>query len=462
MIRPDEIVLATGGRATGPEPATVFDRVVTDSRQSCEGALFLALQGPHFDGHRFLTEALAKGARGAIVSRTEALPEGLPAWTVPDTLLAYGRLARHVRRREGWRVVGITGSSGKTTTKELIADLAARSLGVVRSPENHNNEVGVPRTLLSVPRGTDLVVIEMGMRGSGQIAWLAEIAEPEVGVITTVGTAHIGLLGSQEAIMEAKGELLAGLPGTGHGIVDGDNPWLARLAARHAGTWQTSASGRPDADLRATAQPVADDGTWHLPVAWDLPDGRRGAARLAMPLPGRHHAVNALAAVGTLLALGLEIPEVLDLPGLGVGGRGQVLTAGAIDVVDESYNANPESMRASLETFCTVPAPRRRVAVLGSMAELGEHAVAAWQDLGRWLADAPIDLIVTVGDEPAILAEAAGKRVVRCTTPGEAVRCLQERLGPGDRVLVKGSRAARLDEVVAGLVLHHEEDHGCC
>lgn len=459
MIRPAEITAATAGFRTGPGGDVPFARVVTDSREPCEGALFVALHGPRFDGHRFIETAIERGATGVLVSRPEAAPEGVPTWVVPDTLVAYGHLARHVRRREGWRVIGITGSSGKTTTKELVADLAARYRSVFRSPENHNNEVGVPRSILSVPAGTEVVVLEMGMRGSGQIALLAEVAEPDIGIITTVGRAHIELLGSQEAIMEAKGELFSGLASGGQAITDGDNPWCDRLAERHAGAWRTSAEGRPDAQIRAAAPLALGETGWLLPVRWDLPDGRAGSSLLTLPLPGSHHAVNALGAIAALLALGLELPESLSLPGLGVGGRGQVLTAGSIDVVDESYNANPESMRASLETFCAVPAARRRMVVLGEMAELGEHAASAWRELARWLASAPIDLVVTVGDGPEALTTTLGNRVIPCATPADAVRCLQERVEPGDRILVKGSRAARLDEVVAGLVLHQEEDH---
>ncbi|MEB3300108.1 MAG: UDP-N-acetylmuramoyl-tripeptide--D-alanyl-D-alanine ligase [Candidatus Sericytochromatia bacterium] len=457
MIAHHEVLEATGATLIGPLPQESFGEVVTDSRRPCPGSLFVALSGPRFDGHDFIPAATTHGAKAVLVSDPTAVPPDVTGYVVPDPLRAYGHIARALRRREGWKIVAVTGSSGKTTTKELIADLLARNAQVVRSPENHNNEVGVPKTLLAVREPTDIVVLEMGMRGRGQIAWLCEVAEPDIAVITTVGQAHIDLLGSQEAIMEAKGEVLAGLKARGQGIVNGDDPWLARLAERHPATWQTSPSGRPEAVIRATGAPAPTEAGWVFPMEWHLPDGRRGTSAVRMHLPGRHHVANALAAAGALLAAGHHLPSRLDLPALGVGGRGRVLSADGVDVVDESYNANPESVRASLETFCATPALKRRIAVLGGMAELGAHAGPAWQALAAWLASAPVDLIVAVGEGPHALADHPGLRVLRCKDSGEAVACLQGLLAPGDRVLIKGSRAARLDEVVAGLALQREE-----
>lgn len=421
-----------------------------DSRAVQPGDLFVAIPGRRVDGHDFVGQAVARGAAAAMVSR---LPVGLaPALIlVEDTVAALGRLAAGWRRRLDPTVVAVTGSVGKTTTKDLTAAVLGRRFPVLRSEGNLNTEVGVPLTLLRLEERHRVAVLEMAMRGEGQIAYLAALARPRVGVLTVVGEAHIELLGSREAIARAKGELLEALPPGGLAVLNADDPWQRRLAARTRARVVWYGLG-PGAGVRAAD--LEERGV--AGVSFTLLAGDEPPVRVRLPWPGRHHVADALAAAAVGVSLGVPAAEAAAaLEGARLSGmRWEVTRAGGITVVDDSYNASPASMLAALEALSR--AGGRRVAVLGDMLELGSSAEEGHRRVGR-AAAAACDLLVAVGDLAAVLAEeavAAGlprDRVHRCPTAAEAAELVQTLVEPGDVVLCKGSRAMELDRVAAAL-----------
>ncbi|MBM3270908.1 MAG: UDP-N-acetylmuramoyl-tripeptide--D-alanyl-D-alanine ligase, partial [Candidatus Sericytochromatia bacterium] len=381
-----------------------------------------------------------------LTARAAEVPPGPAVVRVADTLAAFGALARAWRDRLGIKVVAVTGSSGKTSTKEAIADLLGRFAPTARSFANYNNEVGVPLTLLGLRPGPEVAVLELAMRGPGEIRYLTEIARPDVGVITNIGTAHIGRLGSQDAIAQAKGELLAAMGPQGVAVLNGDDPRCRALGAGRETARFFSAAGPAGAHVFARTPLEPDGDHWAFTAAWD-----GGTSRVRLSIPGTHHVQNALAALTVALALGYAPPPALTLAPPPVGGRSRLVAVGDVEVLDESYNANPESVRATLESFCALPCQGRRVVVLGDMAELGDFAEEAHRAIGRHLDDLPVDLVVAVGDLAALIAETTAREALRCRSNAEAVEALGRALRAGDRLLVKGSRAGRLEEIIAGL-----------
>lgn len=410
--------------------------ISTDTRSLQPGQVFLALRGEHFDGHAFIDQALAQGASGVIVE-APALTAS-PQLLVPDTLVAYQAIARWWRCHLQTPLVAVTGSVGKTTTKELIAAVLGSQGPVLKTQANYNNDIGVPKTLLELQASHRYGVIEMGMRARGEIATLATIAEPDVAVITNVGTAHIGRLGSEQAIAEAKCELLAALAPPGIAVLNQDNQRLMNTAQ---GAW----SG-----------PVITFGLDGGDVRGRLLDAHRldvNGVLLPLPLPGTHNALNFLAAIAVMEAFQLDWRwlqdgVMVDIP----GGRAQRLTMpGDIVLLDETYNAGVESMIAALHLLKATPG-QRHIAVLGTMKELGQHSVALHEQVGQAVNRLHLDYLLTLADpaEAAALAQGAGPiPVEHCRDHQELVACLTDLLQPGDRVLFKASRAVALDQVVA-------------
>ncbi len=453
-----EVAGATGGTLLAGDPSLVLSAVSTDTRTIGTGSLYVALCGERFDGHDFISDAVSRGAAAVLTERPVDAPAGTPVVRVDRTLDAYGRLARHHRDKLGLTVVAVTGSSGKTSTKEAIAALIGRFIPTARSHANFNNEIGVPRTLLDLRAGPRCAVLEFGMRGPGEIGYLAEVAGPDIGVITNIGTAHIGRLGSQEAIARAKGELVAAMP-RGRVVLNGDDPFCRSIGRDHPRVcWYSARGGKTiegqgeEADVWATSTPVPDGEFWVFRAAWRKgPGWPAGEALVRLPLPGSHHVANTLAAMGVACQLGIVLPDDFVLAPPTVGGRSRVVAIGDIEILDESYNANPESARAALEVFCTLPSPGRRVVVFGEMAELGDYAEEAHRALGRALDGLPVDFLVTVGEVAAGIADTARVPSASCRDNAEAVRVLGSFVRSGDRLLVKGSRSGRLEEIVAGL-----------
>jgi UDP-N-acetylmuramoyl-tripeptide--D-alanyl-D-alanine ligase len=425
--------------------AGVDDAVVgcsTDSRTIQPGELFVALRGESFDGHAFVTQVLEQGAVAAVVDRQFVPSAELPfekLIQVDNTLTAYQQLGRWKRRQFSGPVVGITGSFGKTTTKELIAaalDLAGPTL---RTFANYNNEIGVPRTLLGLDDQHRYAVIEMAMRGRGQIAELTQIAEPDIAIITTVGTAHIGLLGSREAIAQAKCELLEYLRPDRLAILNADNALLMETA-QQVWSGRTVTYGLENGDLRGQLQ---DQDTLIV----------EGQA-FKLPLSGEHNALNFLAVLAVARELGLPWSKLQTLQVELPGGRARrVELPNDILILDETYNAGFESMIASLKLLVATPG-QRRIAVLGTMKELGDFSVPLHQEVGEMVAQLGLDELLILADpaEAAAMAQGAAGVPSQCfNTPEELAATLKPRLQAGDRVLCKASRAVALERVVQAL-----------
>lgn len=422
--------------APGTDPEqTIASGISTDTRTLEPQQLFLALRGEQFDGHRFVQQALDKGAIAVMVD--DPAIDVTPQLYVPDTLAAYQAIAQWWRRTLNLPVVAITGSVGKTTTKELIAAALSTQGSVLKTQANFNNEIGVPKTLLQLDETHRFGVIEMGMRGAGEIALLTQIAEPNVAVITNVGTAHIGRLGSEQAIADAKCELLAELSPEGIAVLNYDSVRLMDTAQR---VWSES---------QITFGLTGGDIQGHLIDAQHIEV--KGVV-LPLPLPGKHNAVNFLSAIAVMEALGLEWRGLqqgltVDLP----GGRARRLTLpDDIVVLDETYNAGVESMTAALHLLKETPG-ERHIAVLGTMKELGDHATALHHRVGTLVRKLALDALFILADPDAAAALAAGATPVpveQFQDHATLVNRLRTLLRPGDRVLFKASRAVALDQVV--------------
>lgn len=412
--------------------------ITTDSRSVQAGEVFLALSGDNFDGHQFIQQAMAKGAIAAIVDHP--VDAHIPQLQVPNTLKAYQTLGQWWRQQFNIPIIAITGSVGKTTTKELIAAVLGTVGSVLKTEANYNNEIGVPKTLLGLSADHRFAVVEMGMRGPGEIAELARIAQPDIGVITNVGTAHIGRLGSREAIARAKCELLAEMPATSLAILNADNPLLMETAQT---VWCSNliTYGLTAGDLRG-----------QLSAAQTLEvDGRP----FPLPLPGEHNALNFLAALAIARYLQLDLAPlqqgiIVDLP----GGRAQRLTlANDVVILDETYNAGLESMIAALKLLATTPG-QRRIAVLGPMKELGEHGPELHRQVGAMVQSLNLDQLLILDAGPDGTAIAAGTTSVptqQFTDHDALVNHLAVNMQKGDRLLFKASHSVGLDRVVAVL-----------
>jgi UDP-N-acetylmuramoyl-tripeptide--D-alanyl-D-alanine ligase len=418
--------------------------ISTDTRTVEPGQLFLALRGESFDGHLFVEQAIALGAIAAIVDRP--LDLDIPQILVSDTLQAYQTLGRWWRDRFAIPIIAITGSVGKTTTKELLAAALGTAGSVLKTEANFNNEIGVPKTLLSLNPDHDFAVIEMGMRARGEIAELTRIARPDIAIITNVGTAHIGRLGSREAIAQAKCELLAEMPDSSIAILNAENALLLDTAKT---VWQgkTLTYGLDTADLRGT---LLNEGTIEIEgVVYPL------------PLPGEHNALNFLAAIAVMRSLQLDDASLrwgiaVNLPG---GRAEQIRLPNDIVLLDESYNAGLESMTAALKLLAKTPG-KRRIAVLGPMKELGEYAEALHQEVGTLVKTLRIDALYILDTEFAGNAIAQGATSVptqQFDNRNSLIEALIGNIQSGDRVLFKASHAVGLDRIVKAIQAHYAE-----
>ncbi|MGB3495538.1 MAG: UDP-N-acetylmuramoyl-tripeptide--D-alanyl-D-alanine ligase [Elainellaceae cyanobacterium] len=421
--------------------------IETDSRTVGPGEVFLALKGDVFDGHKFVTQAFDRGAIAAIVDRQsdiahEAHRFEQPILAVTDTLEAYQAIARWWRHQCPAKIIAVTGSVGKTTTKELIAAVLAQHGSVLKTQANYNNEIGVPKTLLQLESSHHFAVIEMGMRAAGEIATLTQIAQPDIAVITNVGTAHIGRLGSEEAIAQAKCELLADLPSGGVAVLNGDDERLMRVAQS---VWAGSCITFGLSNGTMT-------GTFIFPDALAVQD-----QTFSLPLPGRHNALNFMAALAVAKALHLDWRKASQnlLVQLPTGRAQQHWLANDILALDETYNAGVESMTAALHLLAQTPGARR-IAVLGTMKELGDRSVELHHRVGKMVQTLNLDYLFVLADpsESQAMAEGAASVPVECFTHAES---LVERLATvvtsGDRLLFKASRAVGLEHVIQQLAI---------
>jgi UDP-N-acetylmuramoyl-tripeptide--D-alanyl-D-alanine ligase len=451
-----DVAVLAGGTVVRGDPAARVRGAAIDSRELEPGMLFVALRGEHTDGHRFVGEALRRGAAGVLVSAdVPDAPADAVLIRTADTLRGLQRLARGLRDRRRLCVVGITGSVGKTSTKEMAALVLAERYETARSPENWNTEIGVPLVLCNLPDGADVAVIEMAMRGPGQIRELVEIAGPNIGVVTAVGESHMDFFESREQLARAKGELIEGLPADGTAILNADDPLVLGLARRGPARVMTFGFGDADVTARDIRIRPGEGSTFTLRIL--RPAERWDEARVTLAVPGRHAIQNAVAAAAVGAALGLRAEAIAR--GLGrartVAQRLQVQRLGGIALINDVYNSSPRSMTAALDVMDELPG-RPRIAVLGDMRELGALSLEAHRQVGREAARRRVDVLIALGplaaDMAAAAAEAGLPRVVHTLDPADALAALRRDLAPGAVVLVKGSRALEMEQIVDGLV----------
>jgi UDP-N-acetylmuramoyl-tripeptide--D-alanyl-D-alanine ligase len=448
---------ATGGRLAAGSPSQVFTEVSTDTRTITPGALFVALRGERFDAHAFVATSVAAGAVGVLVSAPPDAPvEGAVVIVVPDTLRALQALARAIRRASGARVIAITGSTGKTTTKEVTADLLSARYRVFRNRGNLNNHVGLPVSLLELVERPDLAVVELGMNHEGEIRTLVHIAEPDVRVWTNVGDAHVGHFGSREAVARAKAEILDGATEATLVVSNADDPLVAAHVRRSPARQVTFGFGE-HANVRATE--VEDQGFDGTSAAIQT---AHGPVRLKVPLAGRAQLTNVLAATAVALEFGIA-PDAIEerVAALEpVARRGMIRVApNGARVVDDSYNASPAAVHAMLAALAATPVRGRRVAVLGEMLELGSASRQLHEACGRAAAAAGVRELVVIGGEAAdglaagaIAGGMPRAQIRRFSDSGSAAGRIHEFVASEDLVLVKGSRGTRTDIVVDRLL----------
>lgn len=437
-----------GARIVGT-PCIPVTSLCTDTRSAQPGCLFFALVGETTDGHQYCARAAELGASAVVVER-EILGLGCPQLVVPDALLALGTVGHWVRGCFDLPVVAVTGSVGKTSTRSMIAALLASRYSVLENERNFNNEIGVPHTLARLVRSHDIAVVELGMRGPGQINYLARMVRPSCGVITNIGLSHLELLGSRAGVCDAKAELLDLVPPTGTAVLPADDPFLPRLRSRCGGQTLLYGTG-PAAQYRVSGAEVGEDG---------MPRFRINGVPFRMMTPGSHHSINAAAACAVAGLNGIDLADCAAVlaeyqpPDMRMRLR---QSEHGVTVLDDVYNAAPDSMRAAIETFADTLQGRRGVAVLGEMRELGAATVDAHRSIGLHPGLVQAAVLVTVGDRARVLGETAlevGRvpSVLHADCAEEAAELVAALTGPGDVVLVKGSRAVGLEIVVRRLL----------
>ncbi len=455
-----DVLTATGGTLVRRGRADAFDGVSTDSRTLAAGSLFVPLKGPRFDGHDYLAQAAGAGAAGILVERgREGLVKGLAAGTaavsVADTLAALGDLARCWRARFDIPVVGLTGSTGKTTTKEMAAAIMGREKNLLKNEGNLNNLVGLPLTIFRMTAAHEAAVLEMGTNRRGEIARLTEIASPTVGLVTNVGPAHLEGLGSLETIREEKGDLYRVMDGRGTAVINLDDPLLAPWAAQWKGRKITFGI---DADADVTASRIAHEaerGTVFTLLA-------EGVSReILLPVLGFHNVSNALAAAAAALGAGFGFDAICQglMAFRPVGGRMEVwrLKNGAC-LIDDTYNANPASVAAALKTLQGLKGECKSTVILGDMLELGDEAERYHEEIGRAVVETGVGKAYLRGDFARATAKGALKRgmkgdqVLVDLSTEETVAHLKACLRTGDWVLVKGSRKMKMEEIVQAIL----------
>lgn len=445
------------GKLFGQCPAQMISQVCTDSRQASPGALFFALLGEKADGHLYANSALQAGAVAAVVSGSwlesgTTLPGGCYI-AVDDPLAALGRMGASWRSAFSLPVVGITGSAGKTTTREMLAAALETRFPVLASAKNYNTEIGVPVTLLDITSQHRAAVIEMAMRGPGQIAYLADLARPVGGIVTNIGVSHIELLGSRDAIASAKSELLQKLPADGWAVIPAEDDYTDfLLKSTHAQPILVGCSAK--ADYRAGKVEYGGDGCASFTL--DYPGG---STSVCLRVPGAFQVGNALAAIAAAHRLGVPVSQSVEAIGAyqGFEKRSRVFTTNqGVKVFDDTYNANPPAMIGALESLARMSTEGRRIAAIGDMFELGEAAEEYHRQVGIAVARTNPDCLFTVGDLSRIILQSAMEEGYRgesrhFETSTEAADFLREYTHSGDIILVKGSRGLRMEAIVERL-----------
>jgi UDP-N-acetylmuramoyl-tripeptide--D-alanyl-D-alanine ligase len=443
-----QIAKFAGGFISPGDGTVVIEKISTDSRTLKRGELFVALRGENFDGHHFVESAAKSGAAGAIVDRNwnGKVLEKFALIRAEDTLQAYQNLAASYRKSLSLKVVAITGSNGKTSTKDFAAAVLARRFRVTKTEGNFNNHVGLPRTMLEATSRDEIAVWEIGMNHPGEVATLAKLAAPDIAIITNIGVAHIEFMGSREAIAAEKGALVEAVGLQGTVILNADDRFSIRIAARTQA--KVILAGTTGGSIRSSEMTQSANGT-----DFTILEGAH-RCRAQLPVPGLHMVQNALLAVATGRVFGLSLEDCAA--GLMTApltkARLQIKEISGVRFIDDSYNANPDSMKAALRTLVELYSDGKRIAVLGEMRELGEASEAGHQEVGEMAATLGVDHLIAIGNVAAAIATAAEHAGLRnSTTVGstaEAAQVLCDIAEPGDLVLIKGSRTARTERVM--------------
>ncbi|MBA2430521.1 MAG: UDP-N-acetylmuramoyl-tripeptide--D-alanyl-D-alanine ligase [Chthoniobacterales bacterium] len=437
-----------GATFSGGAAAVQITRVSTDSRTLQPGDLFVAIRGENFDGHKFVEQAAERGASGALVEESWSGhdPENFALLRVADTLVGYQQIAAGYRRALPLKVICITGSNGKTSTKDFVAAALGRRFRVTKTEGNFNNHIGLPRTILEATAQHEIAVWELGMNHPGEIAALAAIARPDAGIITNIGLAHIEFMGSQEAIAQEKGALAEVLGSDGSLILNADDPFSEGISRRTRA--KIVLAGTQRGTLRANQITQSASGS-----EFTIFEGAH-RCRAQLPVPGLHMVQNAMLAVAAGRAFGMSLEDcAVGLASTPLTkARLQLREVHDVQFLDDSYNANPESMKAALRTLVELETEGRRIAVLGHMGELGQQAERGHAEVGQAAAAFRIDRLISVGELAAGISHAARAAGLENTqhvaTPAAAAALLSENTSAGDLVLIKGSRTARMELVL--------------
>jgi len=455
-----EILNATGGRLIRGSTTGDFHGISTDSRQIGQGCLFIPLRGEKYDGHDFLTAAVRQGAAGVLLQKD--FQTRLPVWgeavsviLVEDTLTALGDIAHARRKKIKARVLAITGSSGKTTTKEMVAGIAELAFNVAKTQGNFNNLVGVPMTLLNLRARYDVLILELGTNRRGEIERLTRIAEPDIGLITNIGPAHLAGLKSLDIVREEKCDLIRNMSSSGIAVINGDDEALKTFGSLHDGRKITFGFS-PDVDV--AAENIVGLGRHGIKFILRLRERRQ---EINLSATGEHNIYNALAAAASSWALGIE--QTVISQGLTafkpVSGRMEILPLknGAF-IINDTYNANPASVREALKTLNFLRENHHSTVIMGDMLELGDHADQMHEDIGRLMADTGVGTIFLRGRLSQATAAGATKRhmpqerIFHFETKEEVIKPLKQILKKGDWILVKGSRLMMMEEIVRAIV----------
>ncbi len=443
-----QIAEFAGAAVSSRDSKVSIDKISTDSRTLKRGELFVALRGENFDGHNFINSAAKAGAAAAVVNSSwnGKVPENFALIRVKDTLEAYQKLAANYRKSLSLKVVAITGSNGKTSTKDFAAAVLARRFRVTKTEGNFNNHVGLPRTILEATSRDEVAIWEIGMNHPGEVAALAKLAQPDVAIVTNIGVAHIEFMGSRDAIAAEKGALIEAVGVQGTVILNTDDPFTTSIAARARA--KVVLAGTTAGTILAGEISQSGTGT-----DFTILEGAH-RCRAQLPVPGLHMVQNALLAVAVGRVFGLSLEDcaagLVATPLMQA--RLQIKEIHGVQFIDDSYNANPDSMKAALRTLAELDADGKRIAVLGEMRELGSESERGHREVGETAAAFGVDHLIAIGNVAAAISNAAqhaglgNSRAVSSTT--EAGKILAEIAEPGDLVLIKGSRAARTEGVM--------------
>ncbi len=450
-----QIVDLAGARLESGDGNVSISKISTDSRTVKAGELFVALRGDNFDGHKFVEATAKAGAAGAIVDLAwkGKVPKKFAVIRADDTLVAYQNLAANYRKSLPLKVIAITGSNGKTSTKDFAAAVLGRCYRVTKTEGNFNNHIGLPRTMLEATSQDEIAVWEIGMNHPGEIAALAKIAAPNAAIITNVGVAHIEFMGSREAIAQEKGALAEAVGAEGTVILNADDPFSASIATRTRA--RVVLAGTTSGAICSGEISQSAEGS-----DFTILEGAH-RCRAQLPVPGLHMVQNALLAVAAGRAFGMSLEDCAA--GLASApltkARLQIKEINGVQFIDDSYNANPDSMRAALRTLIELDSEGKRIAVLGHMGELGAETESGHREVGEAAATLQVDQLITIGEMGNIIAQAARaaglEKVSSVRSTSEAAELLGDIAAPGDLVLIKGSRLARTEQVIEQFVIRH-------